>query len=567
MIRTDESGLSRGGRFAFPKGGTEGKRVGIGPKKYLKTLLQFVLKDLVEENEIAARDELIRKLSASEQRYHALFQYYPIGTVVVDQEGRITEYNLAREKSAPRLPRIGDVMYKDYAGKHQIDMHAELMEVIRSGAAKEFAEVQYEDRLLQVQISPFPGGAIIISMDITESRKSQAERKRLEAQLQQARKMEAIGNLAGGIAHRFNNALAVISAHIDLLDMDLPEDPAVAGHTEPMKDTVRKMTHLTSQLLAYARGGKYQPKIMGLSDFVTETLPLVRHAVRPGVSVRADLPSEIWPVMADFTQMQMVLSAVISNASDATEDGGVIRVSAVNREMTERDLIEYSGLAPGPYIILSIEDNGNGMDEEIRKHIFEPFFTTKAHGRGLGMAAVYGIVKNHAGWTQVESEPGKGTSVHILLPAAKTKIEERKEPELTHAGGTGTVLVIEDDELVMDATKKMVERLGYRVLAATTGAESLKVVSEYQGDIDLAILDIQLPDMHGKDIYPRLMRYRPGLKVIVCSGYSIEGPAQEILNAGAEAFLQKPFSMAALSRVLHHMLGIVEEPASIARVQ
>lgn len=537
-------------------------------KQYLKSLLQIALKNRSGTD----REELIRKLSSSEQRYHALFQYYPIGTVVVDQEGRITEYNLARERSGTRLPRIGDVMYKDYAAKHVIDMHEELMEVIRSGAAKEFPEIQYEDRFLQVQISPFPGGAMIISMDITESKTAQTEKKRLESHLQQARKMEAIGNLAGGIAHRFNNALAVIAAHLDLIDMDLPKNLSIADHAEPMKDAILKMTHLTSQLLAYARGGKYQPKAISLYEFVKETLPLVNHSVRPGISIKADLPSETWPVMADFTQMQMVLSAVLGNASDAIEGEGFIHISACNREMTSRDLAEYSGLIPGPYVILSIQDTGTGMDEEIKKHIFEPFFTTKSHGRGLGMAAVYGIVKNHEGWTQIDSEPGKGTSVHIILPAIKQEVKVAKEQEPPYIGGTGTVLVIEDDELVMDATKKMLERLGYRVLEATTGAESLKMVREHQGEIDLAMLDIQLPDMHGRDIYPLLMQYRPGLKVIVYSGYSIEGPAQEILNAGAEVFLQKPFSLASLSKILHQMQGktqgMVKEPAAmVARMR
>jgi CheY-like chemotaxis protein len=151
--------------------------------------------------------------------------------------------------------------------------------------------------------------------------------------------------------------------------------------------------------------------------------------------------------------------------------------------------------------------------------------------------------------------------VHILLPAVKQKLKTGKEPETSYTGGRGTILLIEDDELVMDATKQMLERLGYRVLEATTGAGSLEMVREHRGDIDLAILDIQLPDMHGRDIYPRLMQSRPGLKVIVCSGYSIDGPAQEILNAGAEIFLQKPFSMAALSKVLHQMQGVVKELA------
>lgn len=541
-----------------------GWRRQIGSSRFVKRLLRR-LNDLLSEEKSGSgeRERLIGELLRSEKRYHALFQYYPIGTVVVDEEGKITEYNLARERSGTRLPRIGDVMYRDYAGKHHVDMHQELMGVIRTGVAKEFSDLEYGDRVLQIQISPFPGGAMIISMDVTESRRSQAERERLEAQLEMARKMEAIANLAGGIAHRFNNALAVLSAHVDLMKLNRSKDPSISGHAEPMEDAIRRMTQLTGQLLAYARGGKYQPKTMSLGSFISETLPLVKHAVRPDVLITAELPAETWPVKADFTQMQMVLSALLGNASDAIDGKGVIRISTMNRQMGKHDLVGYSGLAPGPYVVLTIQDTGRGMDEETRRHIFEPFFTTKSQGRGLGMAAVYGIVKNHEGWTQVDSESGKGTSVHILLPATKTAPRE-KEQESSFTAGTGTILLVEDDELVMDATKGMLEMLGYRVLGARTGAQALEVARDPKGDMDLVLLDIQLPDMHGRDIYPRLMEARPGLKVIVCSGYSIEGPAQEILNAGAEDFLQKPFSLASLSKILRQTLGVSGNPLQVA---
>jgi signal transduction histidine kinase/CheY-like chemotaxis protein len=509
-----------------------------------------------DKNDLEERDSLIERLSRSEERYHALFKYYPIGTVVVDQEGRITEYNLARERAGTRPPRIGEVMYREYAGRHRIDMYEELMGVIRSGVAKEFSDLAYGDRVLQVQISPFPGGAIIISMDITEARRDQAEKKKLEAQLQQARKMEAIANLAGGIAHLFNNALAVLAAHADLMKMKLLDHPAVSGHIEPMDDTIHKMAQLTGQLLAYARGGKYQPKTMSLSGFVQETLPLVKHAVRPDIRIDSELPEETWPVHADFTQMQMVLTAVLANASDAIEGEGVIRVSAGNREMEEADLHDYPGLKPGPHAFLTVQDNGKGMDEETRRHIFEPFFTTKSHGRGLGMAAVYGVVKNHDGWIQVESEPGRGTSVQILLPARIEGPREAKGQLTLFDDGTGTILLVEDEEMVMEATRQMLEVLGNRVIEAGSGARAIEVARDRKEDIDLVILDIQLPDMHGRDIYPRLMEIRPGLKVVVCSGYSIDGPAQEILKAGADGFLQKPFTMASLSEILGQVLGV-----------
>jgi len=441
------------------------------------------------------------------------------------------------------------------------------MGVIRTGAAREFPELKYEDHFLQVHISPFPGGAIITSWDITETRNALAERKKLEFKLQQAQKMEAIANLAGGVAHQFNNALAVMAAHLDLLDLEFPENSFMFGHTGPMKDAVWKMTHLTSQLLAYARGGKYQAKILSLYDFVKETLPLVKHTVRPEIRIVADLPPETWPIEADVTQMQMVLSAVLANASDAIEKEGVIRITAKNVHLTERDLADYPGLASGPYIVLTVQDNGKGMDEETRQRIFEPFFTTKFQGRGLGMAAVYGIVKNHRGWTQVDSQPNTGTSVHLILPAATEWPRTGKGQEPAFAAGTGTILIVEDEQLVLEATRRMLERLGYQVLEAKSGSEALDMATRHQEEIDLVLLDIQLPDMHGKEIYPRLNQIHPGIKVIVCSGYSIDGPAQEILNAGAEAFLQKPFSLAALSKIMKEILGGVGEDETAGRAR
>ena len=656
-----------------------------------KAILRFFTKEHLGKYGSAWKDrgELLEKLKRSEARYHALFRYSPISTVVVDQDGRITEYNLARERARTRLPKVGDLMYRDYAGRHRIDMYEELMGVIRSGTEKEFPELRYEDRFLHVHISPFPGGAIITSWDITETRNARddllvsearyrllaenvtdviwtsdmdmnftyvspsvfrslgftaeetltrkvdealtpgsfaltrqvlaaqtetekttgvdplwtrtlelefwrkdgstawsevqltflrgvtndpvgilgvgrditerkrdlAEKKKLEAKLQQAQKMEAIANLAGGIAHQFNNALAVMAAHLDLMNLESPENSFMFSHTEPMKDAVWRMTHLTSQLLAYARGGKYQAKKLSLYDFVRETLPLVKHAVKPEIRVKAELPQETWPIRADVTQMQMVLSAVLANASDAIEGAGVIRITAKNVQMMEKDLVDYPGLTPGSYVILTIQDNGKGMDEETRQRIFEPFFTTKFQGRGLGMAAVYGIVKNHDGWTQVDSQPEKGTSVHLLLPAVSEWPERRKGQETAFAAGTGTILIVEDEKLVLDATRRMLERLGYRVLEAKSGTDALDVAGRHEGEIDLVILDIQLPDMHGKEIYPRLSQLRPGIKVIVCSGYSIDGPAQEILDAGADAFLQKPFSLSALSKMMREILG------------
>ena len=380
------------------------------------------------------------------------------------------------------------------------------------------------------------------------------KRGQMEARLRQAQKMEAIGVLAGGIAHQFNNDLSTITGYTDLLEMDFSGDEKVVNYTKKMKASASHMTQLTTQLLAYARGGKYQAKTVSLGNFVRTTLPLIRYTINPAIHVETDLPHNIFNVKADLTQMQMVLSAVLINASEAMDGKGCIRIACRNIMITDETVKDFPGLKPGNYVNLMITDDGKGMDKETKKRIFEPFFTTNFQGRGLGMAAVYGIVKNHAGWILVDSEPGRGTIIKIYLPATRAQMQEPKKPKAERIKGAGTILVIEDEEMVLIVCRAMLERLGYRVLEAQTGQEAINIVKTFDGDIDLAMLDILLPDISGNAVYPLLMKTRPDLKVIVTSGYSIDGPAEEIIDAGAQDFLQKPFMLAALSEKLKKVL-------------
>ncbi len=246
------------------------------------------------------------------------------------------------------------------------------------------------------------------------------EKKRLVAQLTQARKMEAIGNLAGGIAHEFNNALIGVSGNIELLKMELSEKSEIDEYINAMLTSVHRMSRLTKQLLAYARGGKYHSGIISLSDFVENSLPLIIHKIDSSIRVETDCPSDIFNVEADETQMQMVLSAVMNNSAEAIDGRGRIRIIIRNRVVDEEFVKTRPGLYPGNYACLIIEDDGKGMDELTCKQVFEPFFTTYFQGRGLGLAAAYGIVKNHRGWISIESKLGEGTVVSIYMPKAET---------------------------------------------------------------------------------------------------------------------------------------------------
>jgi len=268
--------------------------------------------------------------------------------------------------------------------------------------------------------------SLLTMTSVRERIQAEEEKRRLEVQLIQIQKMEAIATLAGGIAHEFNNALSVMVGYLDLLELHYSNDQRSGDYVKPMKASAFRMAELTNQLLAYARGGQYETKRISLSDFVKDALLVIKHSIPSEIQINTDLPYDISTTEIDPTQMQMVLSAIMANASEAMKGSGSIRIKIRNQEIGEQGSQVNVGLASGPYVCLIVEDDGKGMDEEAKKRIFEPFFTTKLQGRGLGMAAAYGIVKNHGGWIGVGSELGKGTIVRIFLPAVGPEIEKEK---------------------------------------------------------------------------------------------------------------------------------------------
>ncbi len=397
-----------------------------------------------------------------------------------------------------------------------------------------------------------PVGVLGVSRNIEKRKQAEAEKARMQERLQEAQKMEAVAGLAGGIAHQFNNALSVILGRIEIL-----ERGPLRGRdrdTVPIRESAERLVRLTNQLLAYARGGRYQVQTISVAPFLEQTLDLVWHLLPSAVDVETDLGPETPAVEADETQLQMVLSAVVFNALEAISGAGRIRVSCRTHDLPPGDPALPPEQEPGVYVQLAVEDNGKGMDEQECSRIFEPFFTTKFQGRGLGMAAAYGVVRNHGGWIAVESESARGTTVRIFLPAAQSAVEApaRQQPE--PADQTGTVLLVEDEDMVMEIGQAMLEELGYEVLTARTGGEALQHGRDRDARIDLVLLDVKLPDMEAKEIHAELTSLRPGLKVIACSGYYLEEPVRELLDQGADGFLEKPFSLDDLAAKIDEVL-------------
>jgi len=526
------------------------------------TLIPSVIDKVVREW------KLKESLQGSQRRLKEIFSKSPIGIAVYDQNGRLIEAN----KSCKDIFGVSDLVHLNgFKLIDALNAHPELKEKLRNGETVRYETLFDFDRAdeldlfernrsgvayLEIVITPMKDGTdryasnyLVQIQDITRRRLAEEEKKELQVQ-----RMESIFTLAGGIAHDFNNILSGITGNIELLKMDLPNIAGIDGYVEAMNNAVNRMVHLTDQLLAYARGGKYWPKIISLTKFVEDTIPMIKNKISPAICIRTNLARDILNVEADMTQMHMALSAVVINAAEAIEGQGQIIIRTSNKEIDEGVAKYNPGLKPGHYSCLTVQDDGKGMDAETRRKIFEPFFTRKFQGRGLGMAAVYGIVKNHGGWVSVDSQLGKGTVVRIYLPVVEEKPKEIKRPKIELARGTGTILIVEDEDQVLDVTQKILKRLGYNVLTARTGMEGVDIGRSYDGDIDLAIIDIYLSDIRGDVIYKLLKKVRRKLKVIILSGYAFDGPAQNILNLGAQAFMQKPFKLAALSEKVKNVL-------------
>jgi signal transduction histidine kinase/CheY-like chemotaxis protein len=389
----------------------------------------------------------------------------------------------------------------------------------------------------------------------TQLKEELSERQRLEKQLIQAQKMEAIGTLAAGIAHDFNNLMMAIQGRTSLMLGDI--DPSHPFH-EPLKGIeahLRNATDLTRRLLGFARGGKYEVRSIHVNDVIREQNRLFGRT-RKEITIEETLAPSLWTVKADQSQIEQVLLNLYINAWQAMPSGGTLRIRTENKVFDEDQVRPHQARA-GEYVVISVSDTGIGMDAETQRRIFEPFFTTKemGHGNGLGLASVYGIVRNHDGFIRVQSRPNRGTSFMICIPAQRrtVAVERKSNTELVRGGGT--VLLVDDEPMILEIGKMMLQRLGFEVQTACGGEEALQVFKVDPARIALVILDMIMPDLSGGETFDRLKAIRPEVKVLLSSGYSIDGEAAGILERGCSGFIQKPFDIQALSMKIRQILG------------
>ncbi|MBN2038828.1 MAG: PAS domain S-box protein [Spirochaetes bacterium] len=397
-------------------------------------------------------------------------------------------------------------------------------------------------------------------IDITDHVKAEEERSALREKLFQSQKMESIGLLAGGVAHDFNNILTPILGYSELLIMQLNDDNPHKPLLEEIRKAADSARDLTKRLLIFSRKQVLELTVVNIGEIIQDFRLILQRTIRENIEIRFIISEELYLIHADKGQIGQAILNLVINAQDAMQDGGVLTIEAKNTDLDETYSYSHPEVKPGTYVMLSVTDTGTGIEKDVQSHIFEPFFTTKEPGRGtgLGLATVYGIVEQHHGSISVYSETGRGSTFKIYLPVIKESsnitLDENKKEHQSVERGRETILLAEDNDTVRILTLKMLEELGYNVLAAENPEKCIEIANEFTGIIDLFLTDVIMPKMNGKELYEKLILNRPGLKVVYMSGYADNIIDHHGIKEKEINFLQKPFTLLALSQMLRQVL-------------
>lgn len=406
---------------------------------------------------------------------------------------------------------------------------------------------------------------VVVFLDISEQKKAENDQKHLEAQMQHAQKLESLGVLAGGIAHDFNNLLCAILGGADLALNILPADHIARDSLAMVHDTAQRATELCQQMLAYSGKGKFQAGPLDMSDLIRGMERLLKVSVTKKTSLHFVTPEHLPYIEADATQIRQIILNLVVNASEALGDrGGMVAVRTGVTECDEDYLLSAyldNQMTPGRYVFVEVSDTGRGMDKTTRSRLFDPFYTTKQTGRGLGLAAVLGIVRGHSGSIKVYSEPDQGSSFKVLFPVSNKKKVHVPAPVVAdhHLGEELTVLLVDDEPSVRQVGKLMLERLGCRVLTAVDGKDGLDVYMQNEKEIQLIILDMTMPRMNGEETFRELRRMNPLVRVILTSGYNAQDATSHFAGKGLSGFMQKPFQLKTMRQCVNKA---VESPVA-----
>jgi two-component system, cell cycle sensor histidine kinase and response regulator CckA len=514
------------------------------------------IRDVTERKRV---EEAVRE---SEKRFKAIFDSSFQFTGLMTPEGTLIEANRTALDFAGigKEEAIGRPFWETRWWAGNDTRVAQLKDAIARAAEGEF--VRYEVELqgtgdvtatIDFSIKPVSDPDGKVRLLIPEGR-DVTERKKLETQLMNAQKMEAIGTLSGGVAHDFNNILMVIQGHASLMVMDIDRDHPHYDGLKQIEEQVKNAADLTRQLLGFARGGKYVVKPVSMNDLIEKTSALFGRTKKE-IAIHCKYERNVWSVDADRGQLEQVLLNLYLNAWQAMPSGGDLSLETRNIVIGE-DYTRPYPVPPGRYVMTSVSDTGIGMNEKVRERIFEPFFTTKELGRGtgLGLAMVYGIIKNHNGFIDVISEPGKGATFVFCLPLSEGNVTKEKPASSEIRRGTGTILLVDDEAPVLEVSRAILESLGYKVHSAASGEEAVALYKERKGEIGLVILDMIMPGLSGDETFDSIRAFDPGARLILSSGYSLNRQGQGIMDKGCLGFIQKPFDVALISRVIGEAL-------------
>ncbi len=533
----------------------------------LTELRQKVVKLQKAENE---RQQTAEKLKRSEENHRRLFEQNIDGIVVV-VDGRIVRVNQA-------FCNLHGIPAEDLAGKNPLEMihpdHRKTAEqrikmLLRSKSLPApflYKALRSDGSALQVEVRSRPftweGKAAFQSIvrDVTERKQAEDEKCQLELQLRHSQKMEAVGTLAGGVAHDFNNLLQAVQGYAELLLIGKKGNDDDFKALQAIRRAAQKGSELTRQLLTFSRKVECKKQPVILNRIVNNTKSLLVRTIPKMIEIELDLESNLNTVNADPIQIELSLMNLAVNARDAMPEGGKLIIKTENVILDEAYCRTHLGVRPGDYVLLSVVDNGSGIEKEILDHIFEPFFTSKEIGKGtgLGLAMIYGIVKNHKGLITCDSEPGVGTVFKLYLPCIKQKTTapETKEAEVFLQGGRETILLVDDEEFILDFGKQLLVNSGYKVLTAADGESALQQFREGSGQIDLVILDLIMPGIGGKKCLEGLIKKDPNVKVLIASGDTFNGTIKEAVEVGASGFINKPYD---LHQMLKEIRGVLDK--------
>ena len=517
------------------------------------THYQGVLEDVTE------RTLAKRALEKSEHFLEDVINSIQDGISVLDPDLRVVHVNKKMAEWYSNAGTLdGEECFSCYRGLNQPCDPCPSLRAMKSGKT-------------EVDIVPGPGGSSIEWIElfgfpvrdrdsdqitgVVEFVRDISEKKKLENQLLQAQKMEAVGTLAGGIAHDFNNLLMGIQGQASLMLLNTDEFHPHHRYLKGIEDSVKKASNLTKQLMGFARSGKYEMTPMNI-NLVMEEMTEMFGRTKQEIRISQKLDPSISTVEGDRRQIETVILNLLINAWQAMPGGGDVFVQTDNVQL-DGGSVEPHGLAAGEYVRVKVTDTGPGMDEDTRRQVFDPFFTTKkmGQGTGLGLASAYGIVKNHGGLIEVRSVPGEGSSFNIYLPVSHKEVVDQIPHIPEMVTGSETILLVDDQPEIVDIGRAMLDELGYDVIAADGGHEAVEIYAREHERIDLVVLDVIMPGMNGSQTFDRLKTIDPGVKVLLSSGYSIDGQAAEILNSGCDGFIQKPFNLNELSYKLREIIS------------